>query len=57
MHLETVLSPAGQAVLISTRDLHLMVDLAMAETHELFSALQVPNYTADVKSSRARDVI
>jgi HD-like signal output (HDOD) protein len=45
IHLETVLNPAGQAVLISVRDLQLMVDLAMDETKELFSALQIPAET------------
>jgi HD-like signal output (HDOD) protein len=59
VHLETVLNPAGQAVLISVRDLHLMVDLAMAETSELFSALQIPTETLRIsqQAERAREAL
>ena len=59
MHLETVLNPAGQAVLISVRDLYLMVDLAIAETRELFSALQIPTDTLRIskQAERAREAL
>ena len=43
IHLETVLSPAGQAVLVSLRDLETVVRVARDETDELFSALQIPS--------------
>jgi HD-like signal output (HDOD) protein len=42
IHLETVLNPAGQAVLVSVRDLCAIVDLAIVETGEMFSTLQIP---------------
>lgn len=59
IYLETVLNPAGQAVLISVRDLHLMVDLAMAETSDLFSALQIPTETLRIakQAERAREAL
>ncbi|MGO9444257.1 MAG: HDOD domain-containing protein [Thiobacillaceae bacterium] len=45
VHLETVLNPAGGPVLISVRQLYSIVDLAMAETKDMFSALQIPTET------------
>jgi HD-like signal output (HDOD) protein len=45
MHLETVLNPAGQAVLISLRDLHAVIEQAREETEVLFSSLQIPTET------------
>jgi HD-like signal output (HDOD) protein len=59
IHLETVLNPAGQATLISLRDLYLLVDLAIAETRELFSALQISIQTLRVskQAERARKAL
>jgi HD-like signal output (HDOD) protein len=45
VHLEPVLDPAGVPVLISPRQLYAIVDLAMAETKDMFSALQIPTDT------------
>lgn len=45
VHLETVLNPAGVPALISARQLCAIVDLAVAETKEMFSALQIPTET------------
>jgi len=45
IHLATPLNPAGQRALVSVRDLHAIVDLAIAETHEMLSALQIPTET------------
>ncbi len=42
VHLETVLNSAGVPVLIPVRQLYAIVDLAVAETKEMFSALQIP---------------
>jgi hypothetical protein len=42
LHLETVLNHAGQSALVSAKDLYAIVDLAIAETREMFSALQIP---------------
>lgn len=42
VHLETVLDPAGQPSQVSIRDLRRIVDSAVAETRETFSALQIP---------------
>ncbi len=42
IHLETVLNPAGQPVLVSVRDLCAIVDLAIVETSEMFATLQIP---------------
>jgi HD-like signal output (HDOD) protein len=59
VHLESVLNPSSQAVLISVRDLYLMVDLAIAETRELFSALQIPTETLRIskQAERAREAL
>lgn len=59
IHLDAVLNPAGQPVLISGRDLYLMVDLAIAETRELFSALQIPteNLHISKQAERAREAL
>ncbi|HMD49055.1 MAG TPA: hypothetical protein VKG79_08150, partial [Bryobacteraceae bacterium] len=45
VHLESVLNPAGVPALISVRQLYAIVDLAVAETKEMFSALQIPTET------------
>lgn len=45
IQLETVLNPAGQPVQVPSKDLHAIVDLAIAETREMFSALQIPTET------------
>ena len=45
LHLETVLNPAGQPVLVPMRDLCAVVDRAMAETREMFSTLRIPTET------------
>jgi HD-like signal output (HDOD) protein len=59
IHLETVLNPAGQAVLISMRDLCAIVDLALGATRELFSALQIPTETLRIstQAERAQQVL
>lgn len=59
IHLETVLSPAGQAVLIPLKELYASVDLALNETRELFSALQIPTETLRIvkQAERAREVL
>jgi HD-like signal output (HDOD) protein len=57
IHLETVLNAAGQAALISVRDLSLLVDLAVVETSDLFSTLQIPIDTLRIskQAERARN--
>jgi eukaryotic-like serine/threonine-protein kinase len=59
IHLETVLNPAGQAVLVSLRDLHAIAELARDETEELFSSLQIPTDTLRIskQAERAREVL
>lgn len=42
IHLEPVLNPAGQSGVISSHDLRAMVNLAVVETREMFSALEIP---------------
>jgi hypothetical protein len=42
IHLETVVSPTGQSVLLSVRDLRAIVELAAAETRDMFAALRIP---------------
>lgn len=54
MHLETVINPAGQGVLIPVRDLRTLVELAVAETREMFSALQIPTETLRISKQAAR---
>ena len=54
IQLETVLNPAGQAVLISLRDLHAIVDLAFDETREFFSTLQIPAQTLRISKQAER---
>ena len=41
IHLETVLNPSGQPVLVPPGDLCAIVDLAIVETSEMFSTLQI----------------
>jgi HD-like signal output (HDOD) protein len=57
IHLETALNPAGQPALVSMRDLCAIVDLAVAETSEMFSALQIPIDTLRIskQAERARE--
>ncbi len=55
IHLDTVLNPAGQATLISLRDLHAIVEQARDETDELFSSLQIPTET--LRISRQAEVV
>ena len=59
VHLETVLNPAGQSVLLSLRDLCAVVDRAVAETHEMFSTLQIPTETLRIsnQAKRARQAL
>jgi HD-like signal output (HDOD) protein len=54
MHLEAVLSPAGQPVLISLQALNAIVDGALAETREMFSALHIPTETLRISKQAAR---
>ncbi len=59
IHLETALNPAGQAVLVSVRDLCALVDRAIAETSEMFAALQIPIDTLRIskQAERARKAL
>jgi hypothetical protein len=59
LHLETVLNPAGQPVLVSMRDLRALVDLAIVETSEMFRALQIPIDTLRIskQAERARQAL
>jgi HD-like signal output (HDOD) protein len=54
IHLETVLNPAGQPVLIPLRELYAAVDLAVDEIRELFSALQIPTETLRISKQAER---
>lgn len=59
IHLETVLNPAGQATLVSLRDLETVVRVACEETDELFSSLQIPTDTLRIskQAERARQAL
>ncbi len=59
VHPETLFNPSGQAVLVSLTDLSAIVDGAVAETHDLFSALRIPTDTLrfSKQAERARRVI
>ena len=59
VHLETVLDPAGQPTLVSLRDLCRIVDSAVVETRETFSALQIPTETLRLsnQAERARKIL
>jgi hypothetical protein len=59
IHLETVLNLAGQPVLVSMRDLRAIVDGAILETREMFSALQIPTETLRIskQAERARKAL
>lgn len=59
IHLETVLNPAAQPVVIPPRELYGSVDLALSETREMFSALQIPTDTLRIakQAERAREVL
>jgi hypothetical protein len=59
IHLETVLNPAGQPALVSVRNLYAIVDLAILETREMFSTLQIPTETLRLskQAERARKVL
>jgi HD-like signal output (HDOD) protein len=54
IHLETVLNLAGQAVLVPLRQLCAAVELAKAETRELFSALQIATETLRISNQAER---
>jgi HD-like signal output (HDOD) protein len=54
IHLETALNPAGQAVLVSVRDLCAIVDLAIVETSEMFATLQIPINTLGMSKQAER---
>ena len=54
IHLETVLNPAGQPVLVPVRDLCAIVDLAVVETSEMFSTLQIPIDTLRISKQAER---
>jgi len=59
IHLASVLNPAGQAALVSLRDLHAIVDRAMSETHEMLSTLHIPTETLRISqlAEQARKVL
>jgi HD-like signal output (HDOD) protein len=59
MHLATVLNPGAQQAMVSVRDLYAIVDLAVAETHEMFAALQIPTETLRIskQAERARKAL
>lgn len=59
IHLETVLNASGQSVLVSLRDLSAIVDGALAETREMFSALRIPTDTLGFakQAERARTLL
>lgn len=54
IHLETALNPAGQPALVSVRDLCVLVDLALNETSEMFSTLQIPIDTLRISKQAER---
>jgi HD-like signal output (HDOD) protein len=56
IHLASVLNPAGQAALVSARDLQAIVDLAMEKTREMLSTLHIPteNLLISKQAERAR---
>ncbi|HEX5229156.1 MAG TPA: HDOD domain-containing protein [Bryobacteraceae bacterium] len=59
LHLETVLNPAGQPVVIAPRELYASVDLAFNETREMFAALQIPTEMLRItkQAERAREAL
>lgn len=59
VHLETVLNPAGQRVLLSVRDLRRIVDSALVETREKFSALHFSTETLRLsqQAQQARTIL
>ncbi len=59
VHLETVLDPAAHSVLVSVRDLCRIVDAAVIETRETFSALEIPTETLRLskQAERARHIL
>jgi HDOD domain len=59
VHLETVLDPSGNPTLVSVRDLCRIVDSAVIETRETFSALQIPTETLRLskQAERARIIL
>ena len=54
IHLETVLSPTGQSVLVSVRDLRAIVEFAAAETRDMFAALRIPTETLRISNQAER---
>jgi HD-like signal output (HDOD) protein len=54
IHLETVLNPAGQPVLVPAGDLCAIVNLAIVETSEMFSTLQIPIDTLRISKQAER---
>jgi HD-like signal output (HDOD) protein len=59
IHLETVITPAGQSVLVSMRDLCALVNLAVFETGEMFTSLEIPTDTLllSKQAERARKAL
>jgi HD-like signal output (HDOD) protein len=59
VHLETVLDTSAQPALVSVRDLCRIVDSAVIETRETFSALQIPTETLRLskQAERARHIL
>jgi HD-like signal output (HDOD) protein len=54
IHLETALNPAGHPVLVPVGDLCAIVDLAIVETSEMFSMLQIPIDTLRISKQAER---
>jgi hypothetical protein len=59
VYLETALNTSGQPALVSVRDLCRIVDSAVLETRETFSALQIPIETLSLsnQAKRARQIL
>ena len=59
IHLRTVVDPAGRGTLVSVRDLYRIVDSAVVETRETFSALRIPTDTLRLErqAERARHIL
>ena len=54
IHLETVLRPTGQSVLVSVRDLRAIIEFAAAETRDMFAALRIPTETLRISNQAER---
>jgi HD-like signal output (HDOD) protein len=59
VHLETVLNPAAEPALVSLRKLCALVELAVVETSEMFTALRIPTETLRLSkhAERARQAL